>query len=216
MAMPAAGLPAGLSRGYLYAVSYAPYVVPGDGTLRRNPACGGPLRGFEDRCGGSADRDSARSAERYHGGHFDDFYPAFSGCPEQRLRHPAIGILSNEYDPRLTAANRLRRLVRADRVLRRRFQTLHVHDHSTRVIILAPGKGVNGLNARRTAAEVGIAIGTFHHAIELGAGPSGPFETINALVDAGATYTTVPAVILRLAADPVNRRLVPLPELYLL
>lgn len=119
-------------------------------------------------------------------------------------------------------------------------------------------------------------MGTFRHAIELGAGPTGPFEALEALVDTGATYTTVPAAVLqrlgvtphaqetfvladgrriaralgrawvringreestvvvfgedgtpvllgaytleglRLGADPVNRRLVPLPELYLL
>lgn len=119
-------------------------------------------------------------------------------------------------------------------------------------------------------------MGTFRHPIELGAGPNGPFEALEALVDTGATYTTVPASVLqrlgvtahtrdtlvladgrritralgrawvringrdestvivfgedntpillgaytleglRLAADPVNRRLVPLPELYLL
>lgn len=118
-------------------------------------------------------------------------------------------------------------------------------------------------------------MGTFRHSIELGAGPTGPFEALEALVDTGATYTTVPATVLRrlgvtphrqetflladgrrvarplgrawvringrdeatvvvfgdegavllgaytleglgLAADPVNRRLVPLPELYLL
>ncbi len=119
-------------------------------------------------------------------------------------------------------------------------------------------------------------MGTFRHSIELGAGPNGPFETVEALVDTGATYTTVPASVLErlgvtshrrdtfvladgrrvtralgrawvrvdgrdestvvvfgeentpallgaytleglaLAADPVNRRLVPLPELYLL
>ena len=119
-------------------------------------------------------------------------------------------------------------------------------------------------------------MGTFRHSIELGAGPTGPFETIDALVDTGAAYTTVPVAILQrlgvtphrqetfvlaggrrvarplgrawvringreestvvvfgddstpvllgahtleglsLAADPVNRRLVPLPELYLL
>lgn len=119
-------------------------------------------------------------------------------------------------------------------------------------------------------------MGTFRHSIELGAEPTGPFETIDALVDTGTTYTTVPAVVLQrlgvtphrhetfvladgrrvarplgrawvringreestvvvfgedgtpvllgaytleglsLAADPVNRRLVPLPELYLL
>ncbi len=39
-------------------------------------------------------------------------------------------------------------------------------------------------------------MGTFQHTIELGAGPTGPFETIDALVDTGATYTTVPAVVL--------------------
>ena len=95
------------------------------------PCGASPLRGLEDRCGSSPDRDPARSAEGHHGGDFDDFHATFPGRPEQRLRHPAIGIQSNEYDPRLTAADRLRRLVRADRALRRRFQTLHVHDHST-------------------------------------------------------------------------------------
>ncbi len=119
-------------------------------------------------------------------------------------------------------------------------------------------------------------MGTFRHSIELGPGPNGPFEALEALVDTGAIYTTVPGSVLqrlgvaahardtfvladgrrimralgrawvringrdestvvvfgeentptllgaytleglRLAADPVNRRLVPLPELYLL
>jgi hypothetical protein len=107
------------------------------GTLRRNRRLlpGSPLTYFlgtlEDRRGGSANRDPARSTERCHGGNFDDFHTAFAGRPEQRLRDPPIGILRDEYDPRLTAADRLRRLVRADRALRRRFQTLHVHDRST-------------------------------------------------------------------------------------
>jgi predicted aspartyl protease len=124
-------------------------------------------------------------------------------------------------------------------------------------------------------AIVGVMMGTFRHPIELGAGPAGPFETLEPLVGTGATYTTVPATVLdklgvtphrretfvladgrrvtrplgrawvridgrdestvvvfgdegtvllgaytleglSLAADPVNRRLVPLPELYLL
>lgn len=103
-----------------------------DGTLRRNPAfTARPLGALEDRCGGSTDGDPARTAERCHGGYFDDFYAPFPGLPEQRLRDPAIGILRDEHDPRLTATDRLRRLVRADRALRRRFQTLHVHDRST-------------------------------------------------------------------------------------
>jgi hypothetical protein len=107
----------------------------GAGTLRRNrrllpkvPSRSGTL---EDRRGGSADRDPARSSERCHGGDFDDFHTTFTGRPEQRLRDPPIGVLRDEYDPRLTAADRLRRLVRADRALRRRFQTLHIHDRST-------------------------------------------------------------------------------------
>jgi hypothetical protein len=86
---------------------------------------------FQDRCGGSPDRDPARSTERCHGGYLDDFYAPLPGRPEQRLRDPAIGVLRDEYDPRLTSADGLRRLVRANRALRRRFQTLHVHDRST-------------------------------------------------------------------------------------
>ena len=40
-------------------------------------------------------------------------------------------------------------------------------------------------------------MGTFHQQIELAAGPEGPFETLDALVDTGATYTLVPASLLR-------------------
>ncbi len=35
-------------------------------------------------------------------------------------------------------------------------------------------------------------MGTFHTRIELAAGPDGPFEPFEALVDTGATYTLVP------------------------
>ncbi len=40
-------------------------------------------------------------------------------------------------------------------------------------------------------------MGTFHQQFELAARPEGPFETLDALVDTGATYTLVPASILR-------------------
>ncbi len=48
-------------------------------------------------------------------------------------------------------------------------------------------------------------MGTFHQRIELAAGPSGPFESLDALVDSGATYTLVPrAVLTRLGVAPVD------------
>ena len=40
-------------------------------------------------------------------------------------------------------------------------------------------------------------MGTFHQPIELAAGPDGPFETLDALVDTGAMYTLVPSSILQ-------------------
>ena len=48
-------------------------------------------------------------------------------------------------------------------------------------------------------------MGTFHQPIELAAGREGPFETMEALVDTGATYTLVPASILRrLGVEPTD------------
>ena len=50
-------------------------------------------------------------------------------------------------------------------------------------------------------------MGTFHQRIELAAGPSGPFEALDALVDSGATYTLVPrAVLTRLGVAPVDQQ----------
>ena len=49
-------------------------------------------------------------------------------------------------------------------------------------------------------------MGTFHQPIELAARPDGPFETMEALVDTGATYTLAPASILRqLGVEPIDR-----------
>ena len=48
-------------------------------------------------------------------------------------------------------------------------------------------------------------MGTFHESFEIAAGPNGPFETVEALVDTGATYTLVPAPILRrLGVEPID------------
>ena len=50
-------------------------------------------------------------------------------------------------------------------------------------------------------------MGTFHARIELAAGPDGPFEALEALVDSGATYTLVPrTVFTRLGVAPTERR----------
>ena len=50
-------------------------------------------------------------------------------------------------------------------------------------------------------------MGTFHARIELAAGPDGPFEALEALVDSGATYTLVPRTVLtRLGVAPTERR----------
>jgi hypothetical protein len=66
----------------------------------------------------------------------------------------------------------------------------------------------------------GPPMGTFRVEIEVGDPGARRFERIDALVDTGATYTT--ALLgayalegLRLAADPVARRLVPVPGLLL-
>ena len=50
-------------------------------------------------------------------------------------------------------------------------------------------------------------MGTFHSAIELAAGPGGPFESLEALVDSGAAYTLVPGTILaRLGVARIDRQ----------
>ena len=50
-------------------------------------------------------------------------------------------------------------------------------------------------------------MGTFHQPIELAAGLEGPFETLDAVVDTGATFTRVPSSILqRLGVEPAQRR----------
>ena len=50
-------------------------------------------------------------------------------------------------------------------------------------------------------------MGTFHETIGLAARPGGPPEEIAALVDTGATYTLVPAPILRrLGVEPIRRQ----------
>ena len=40
-------------------------------------------------------------------------------------------------------------------------------------------------------------MGTFHESFDIAAGRDGPFETIEGMVDTGATYTVVPTSILR-------------------
>ncbi len=48
-------------------------------------------------------------------------------------------------------------------------------------------------------------MGTFYETFDLAAGPDGPFETIEALVDTGATYTIIPARVLRrLGVEPID------------
>ena len=50
-------------------------------------------------------------------------------------------------------------------------------------------------------------MGTFHQAIGLATEPGGPSEALTALVDTGATYTLVPAPILRrLGVEPIGRQ----------
>ena len=50
-------------------------------------------------------------------------------------------------------------------------------------------------------------MGTFHQTIGLATRPGGPPEEIAALVDTGATYTLVPAPILRrLGVEPIGRQ----------
>lgn len=50
-------------------------------------------------------------------------------------------------------------------------------------------------------------MGTFHQSIDLVAGPGGPSEALDALVDTGATYTLAPAPILRrLGVQPIGRQ----------
>ena len=50
-------------------------------------------------------------------------------------------------------------------------------------------------------------MGTFRHRIELAAGAEGPFEAVDALVDSGATYTLLPAPLLRrLGVQPIDRQ----------
>ena len=86
-------------------------------------------------------------------------------------------------------------------------------------------------------------MGTFRVSIEIGDAGGATWEPVVALVDTGATYTTVPAALLdfaavvtvvvfapdnapvllgayaleglRLAADPIGRRLIPVPALFL-
>jgi anthranilate phosphoribosyltransferase len=48
-------------------------------------------------------------------------------------------------------------------------------------------------------------MGTFHEQIEVSASEHGPFEAIEALVDSGATYTSLPAAVLeRLGVQPID------------
>ncbi len=48
-------------------------------------------------------------------------------------------------------------------------------------------------------------MGTFRERIEIGASEQGPFETVDALVDSGATYTSLPASLLeRLGVEPID------------
>lgn len=49
-------------------------------------------------------------------------------------------------------------------------------------------------------------MGTFNVTIEVAAGPDGPFEPIDAMVDTGATFTVAPASILQRLGVEVTRR----------
>lgn len=49
-------------------------------------------------------------------------------------------------------------------------------------------------------------MGTFNVAIEVAAGPGGPFAAMDALVDTGATFTVAPASTLRGLGVEVTRR----------
>ena len=50
-------------------------------------------------------------------------------------------------------------------------------------------------------------MGTFNVTVEVAAGHEGPFETLDAVVDTGATFTRVPSSILqRLGVEPAQRR----------
>ena len=49
-------------------------------------------------------------------------------------------------------------------------------------------------------------MGTFNVTVEVAAGSDGPFESLEALVDTGATYTLAPAPLLRqLGVEPIDR-----------
>ena len=49
-------------------------------------------------------------------------------------------------------------------------------------------------------------MGTFNVTIEVAAGADGPFESMEAMVDTGATFTVAPASILhRLGVEPTRR-----------
>lgn len=50
-------------------------------------------------------------------------------------------------------------------------------------------------------------MGTFAQRIEIAASPTGPFESIEALVDTGATYTWLPSSFLRrLGVAPIDKQ----------
>ena len=50
-------------------------------------------------------------------------------------------------------------------------------------------------------------MGTFLQTIEIAASPNGPFESLEALVDTGATYTYIPRPVLeRLGITPLERQ----------
>ncbi|MCY4455646.1 MAG: hypothetical protein OXC56_04945 [Chloroflexi bacterium] len=50
-------------------------------------------------------------------------------------------------------------------------------------------------------------MGTFNVTIEVGAGPDGPFEIVDALAGSGQLYSSMPASILgRLGVEPIDRR----------
>ena len=50
-------------------------------------------------------------------------------------------------------------------------------------------------------------MGTFSETFELASGLDGPFETVEAVVDTGATYTVIPAPTLRrLGVEPMERQ----------
>ncbi len=47
-------------------------------------------------------------------------------------------------------------------------------------------------------------MGTFHYTIEIGTPDGSIYKNVDALVDTGASYTVVPALLRRLGVDPAE------------